>query len=82
MKTFKDRSMWMLEQQEREEDCNVWQSWMVCHTKTGGYSENEISIRVYDDGNISLWDEDEAVYLTKEQVEHLIEILRLSGKIK
>ena len=84
MKEFKDKQTWILEELEMDEneDHRSWKSWIVHHTKDGGYVENEVTINAYDDGDISLWDDDEAVYLTKEQVNHFIEILRIKKHLK
>jgi hypothetical protein len=64
-----------LETKESGERC--FRSWQVFHTDEGGYTENEIAMRILNDGALALDMGNNYLYLYPEQVEHLRKVLEI-----
>lgn len=60
-------------------DENIFESWRVVHNKKGGYSKNDVLIKIGtgsgNDTFIYISDDDSSVYIAKEQVKWLRDIL-------
>ena len=54
-----------------------FKSWQVFHTDEGGYTENEIRMRILNDGALTLDEGNNYIYLHPEQVEHLRKVLEI-----
>jgi len=59
-------------------DCwKAVKTWKVINNQFGGYTENELSFHLMKDGGMILWDDDEMISITKEQMEVLKDLIKL-----